>query len=96
MLLENGSRVRDRLCQNFASIRQYCPNGKAVLLGMIGSMSIESFETLLEPFGLLLQLDVIAFQPGHFVQRRREPRLEPFRFFESSGQAPLEMLPILG
>jgi FAD/FMN-containing dehydrogenase len=39
------------LPQNFAGLRQYCPDGKAVLLGMIGSMSIESFETLLEPFG---------------------------------------------
>jgi FAD/FMN-containing dehydrogenase len=39
------------LPQNFASLRQYCPDGKAVLLGMIGSMSIESFETLLETFG---------------------------------------------
>jgi len=38
------------LPQNFAGIRQYCPDGKAVLLGMIGSMSIESFETLLETF----------------------------------------------
>jgi hypothetical protein len=39
------------LPENFSAIRQYCPDGKAVLLGMIGSMSIESFETLLEPFG---------------------------------------------
>ncbi|MDH2384111.1 FAD-binding oxidoreductase [Bradyrhizobium sp. CER78] len=39
------------LPQNFASLRQYCPDGKAVLLGMIGSMSIESFETLLDSFG---------------------------------------------
>jgi FAD/FMN-containing dehydrogenase len=39
------------LPQNFAGLRQYCPDGKAVLLGMIGSMSIESFETLLETFG---------------------------------------------
>jgi FAD/FMN-containing dehydrogenase len=39
------------LPQNFANIRQYCPDSKAVLLGMIGSMSIESFETLLESFG---------------------------------------------
>jgi FAD/FMN-containing dehydrogenase len=39
------------LPQNFAGLRQYCPDGKAVLLGMIGSMSIESFETLLEAFG---------------------------------------------
>ena len=38
------------LPQNFAGIRQYCPDDKAVLLGMIGSMSIESFETLLETF----------------------------------------------
>jgi FAD/FMN-containing dehydrogenase len=39
------------LPQNFAGLRQYCPDGKAVLLGMIGLMSIESFETLLEAFG---------------------------------------------
>ncbi|HEY6833759.1 MAG TPA: FAD-binding oxidoreductase [Pseudolabrys sp.] len=39
------------LPENFAALRPYCPDGKAVLLGMIGSMSIESFETLLEPFG---------------------------------------------
>jgi FAD/FMN-containing dehydrogenase len=39
------------LPQNFAALRQYCPDGKAVLLGMIGPMSMESFETLLEPFG---------------------------------------------
>lgn len=39
------------LPQNFAAYRSYCPDGKSVLLGMIGEMSIESFETLLEPFG---------------------------------------------
>jgi FAD/FMN-containing dehydrogenase len=39
------------LPENFAALRAYCPDGKAVLLSMIGSMSIESFETLLEPFG---------------------------------------------
>jgi FAD/FMN-containing dehydrogenase len=37
------------LPENFAAIRPYCPDGKAVVLGMIGAMSIESFETLLEP-----------------------------------------------
>ncbi|HEY2755420.1 MAG TPA: FAD-binding oxidoreductase [Pseudolabrys sp.] len=38
------------LPENFSAIRPYCPDGKAVLLGMIGAMSIESFETLLETF----------------------------------------------
>jgi FAD/FMN-containing dehydrogenase len=35
---------------NFAAYRPYCPDGKSVLFGMIGEMSIESFETLLEDF----------------------------------------------
>jgi FAD/FMN-containing dehydrogenase len=38
------------LPQNFAALRAACPDGKSVLLAMIGAMSIESFETLLEPF----------------------------------------------
>jgi FAD/FMN-containing dehydrogenase len=36
---------------NFATLRDYCPEGKAIVLCMIGAMSIESFETLLESFG---------------------------------------------
>ena len=39
------------LPENFTSLRAYCPDGKSALLAMIGEMSIESFETLLEPFG---------------------------------------------
>lgn len=39
------------LPQNFATYRSFCFDGKSVLMGMIGEMSIESFETLLEPFG---------------------------------------------
>jgi FAD/FMN-containing dehydrogenase len=35
---------------HFAAFRSYCPDGKSVLIGMIGDMSIESFETLLESF----------------------------------------------
>jgi FAD/FMN-containing dehydrogenase len=35
---------------NFAAYRPDCPDGKSVLLSMIGEMSIESFETLLEGF----------------------------------------------
>jgi FAD/FMN-containing dehydrogenase len=38
------------LPENFAAIRPYCPDGKAVVLAMISAMSIESFGTLLEPF----------------------------------------------
>jgi FAD/FMN-containing dehydrogenase len=38
------------LPQNFAAYRGYCPDGKAVLIGMIGDMSIETFETLLASF----------------------------------------------
>jgi FAD/FMN-containing dehydrogenase len=38
------------LPQNFAAYRPYLPDGKSVLLAMIGEMSIESFETLLEGF----------------------------------------------
>ncbi|MGA7789492.1 MAG: FAD-binding oxidoreductase [Xanthobacteraceae bacterium] len=36
--------------QHFAAFRPYCPEGKSLLLGMIGEMSIEGFETLLAPF----------------------------------------------
>ena len=39
------------LPQNFAAYRPYCPDGKSLLLAMIGEMSLESFETLLQPFG---------------------------------------------
>jgi FAD/FMN-containing dehydrogenase len=39
------------LPQHFATFRSFCPDGKSLLLGMIGEMSIESFETLLAPFG---------------------------------------------
>jgi FAD/FMN-containing dehydrogenase len=45
------SPIQWPLPQHFAAYRSYCPNGKSLLLGMIGEMSIESFETLLEPFG---------------------------------------------
>lgn len=45
------SPIQWPLPQNFAAYRAYCPDGKSVLLGMIGEMSIESFETLLEAFG---------------------------------------------
>lgn len=38
------------LPQNFVAFRSFCPDGKSVIFGMIGAMSIESFETLLEPF----------------------------------------------
>jgi FAD/FMN-containing dehydrogenase len=39
------------LPQHFAAFRPFCPDGKNLLIGMIGEMSIESFETLLAPFG---------------------------------------------
>jgi FAD/FMN-containing dehydrogenase len=39
------------LPQHFSAFRTSCPDGKSVLLGMIGEMSIEGFETLLEPYG---------------------------------------------
>jgi FAD/FMN-containing dehydrogenase len=45
------SPIQWPLPQNFAAYRTYCPEGKSVLLGMVGEMSIESFETLLEAFG---------------------------------------------
>lgn len=38
------------LPENFAALRPYCPDGKSVLLAMIGEMSIDTFETLLESF----------------------------------------------
>jgi FAD/FMN-containing dehydrogenase len=44
------SPIQWPLPQNFAAYRSYCPDGKSVLLAMIGEMSLESFETLLEPF----------------------------------------------
>ncbi len=44
------SPIQWPLPENFATLRPYCPDGKAALLCMIGAMSIESFETLLEPF----------------------------------------------
>jgi hypothetical protein len=45
------SPIQWPLPSHFAAYRNYCPDGKSLLLGMIGEMSIESFETLLEPFG---------------------------------------------
>jgi FAD/FMN-containing dehydrogenase len=45
------SSIQWPLPQHFAAYRSYCPDGKSLLLGMIGEMSLESFETLLEPFG---------------------------------------------
>ena len=39
------------LPQHFSAFRASCPDGKSLLIGMIGEMSIESFETLLAPFG---------------------------------------------
>lgn len=45
------SPIQWPLPQHFAAYRSYCPDGKSLLLGMIGEMSLESFETLLEPFG---------------------------------------------
>src|SRR3954471_22859829 len=44
------SPIQWPLPQNFAAYRSYCPDRKSVLLAMIGEMSLESFETLLEPF----------------------------------------------
>lgn len=38
------------LPQNFAAYRPHCPDGKSVLIAMIGEMSLESFETLLTLF----------------------------------------------
>ena len=39
------------LPQHFTAFRSACPEGKSVLLGMIGEMSLEGFETLLAPYG---------------------------------------------
>jgi FAD/FMN-containing dehydrogenase len=44
------SPIQWPLPQHFVAYRSFCPDGKSVLLGMIGEMSLESFETLLEPF----------------------------------------------
>jgi len=44
------SPVQWPLPQHFAAYRPYCPDGKSLLLGMIGDMSLESFETLLASF----------------------------------------------
>jgi hypothetical protein len=44
------SPIQWPLPQNFSAYRPYCPDGKSVLIAMIGEMSMESFETLLEPF----------------------------------------------
>ena len=41
------SPIQWPLPQHFAAFRSYCPDGKSLLLGMIGEMSLESFETLL-------------------------------------------------
>ena len=41
------SPIQWPLPSHFAAYRDYCPEGKSLLLGMIGEMSIESFETLL-------------------------------------------------
>src|ERR1700742_56794 len=45
------SPIQWPLPQNFAAYRPYCPDGKSILIAMIGEMSIESFETILETFG---------------------------------------------
>jgi len=45
------SPIQWPLPQHFAAYRPYCPDGKSILIGMIGEMSLESFETLLEGFG---------------------------------------------
>ena len=44
------SPVQWPLPQYFSSFRSFCPAGKSLLSAMIGEMSIESFETLLEGF----------------------------------------------
>jgi hypothetical protein len=36
---------------HFAALRPSCPDNKSLLIAMIGAMSMESFETLLKPFG---------------------------------------------
>jgi FAD/FMN-containing dehydrogenase len=45
------STIEWPLPRHFAAFRPFCPDGKSLLLGMIGEMSIESFATLLAPFG---------------------------------------------
>ncbi|MGE0038090.1 MAG: FAD-binding oxidoreductase [Xanthobacteraceae bacterium] len=45
------SPIQWPLPSHFAAYRDYCPEGKSLLLGMIGEMSIESFATMLKPFG---------------------------------------------
>jgi len=45
------SPIQWPLPQHFAAFRSYCPDGKSLLLGMIGEMSLESFETLLAATG---------------------------------------------
>ena len=42
------SPIQWPLPQHFAAFRSSCPDGKSVLIAMIGEMSLESFETLLE------------------------------------------------
>jgi FAD/FMN-containing dehydrogenase len=44
------SPIQWPLPQHFAAFRSFCPDGKSLLLGMIGEMSLESFETLLAQF----------------------------------------------
>ena len=44
------SPIQWPLPEHFAAYRTYCPDGKSLLLGMIGEMSLESFETLLESY----------------------------------------------
>ena len=44
------SPIQWPLPQHFAAYRSFCPDGKSLLLGMIGEMSLESFETLLKAF----------------------------------------------
>src|SRR6266508_3442189 len=43
------SPIQWPLPQHFTAYRSHCPDGKSLVLGMIGEMSIESFETLLAP-----------------------------------------------
>jgi FAD/FMN-containing dehydrogenase len=45
------SPIQWPLPQHFNAYRFWCPDDKSLLLGMIGEMSLESFETLLAPFG---------------------------------------------
>jgi len=44
------SPIQWPLPQHFTAYHSHCPDGKSLVLGMIGEMSIESFETLLAPF----------------------------------------------